>query len=60
MSHHYIDIHNNRELAEWLKQWTCDLEAVYCWRFESYSGQDFFCNVHLFRFPRSWTGSVQA
>ena len=24
--------------------------------FESYRGQIFFCNGHLFRVPRSWTG----
>ena len=30
-----------------------------CWWFESYRGQDFFCNVNLFRVPRSWTDSVQ-
>ena len=35
------------------------MEAVRCWLLESYRGQDFFLNVHLFRVPRSWTGSVQ-
>ena len=38
--------------------WTCNLEAVRCWWFETYRVQD-FCNVHLFHGSRSWTGSGQ-
>ena len=45
-------------MVEWLERWTWNLEALRCWWFKSYHGQD-FCNVHLFRVPRSWTGSVQ-
>ena len=36
---------------EWLKRWNCNLEAVWCWWFESYRGQDisvmFTCSVFL-------------
>ena len=56
---HLIPSHIKRVLVEWWKRWTYNLEALRCWWFESYRGQDFSCNVHLFRVPRSWTGSVQ-
>ena len=26
---------------------------------ESYSAHEYFCKVHMFRVPRSWTGSVE-
>ena len=50
---HLIHSHIKRLVAEWWERWTCNLEAVRCHWFESYRGQDFFCNVHLFRLPRS-------
>ena len=66
-----IDIHNDTykiefnfftrnvgELTEWWSRSTCNLKAVQSWGFESCRGQD-ICNVHLFRVPLSWTGSVQ-
>ena len=56
---HLIHSHIKRLFAEWLERWTCNVEAMRCFWLESYRGQDFFCNVHLFRFPRKWTGSVQ-
>ena len=49
---------NNRDVVLRLRRWTCNLEALPRWGFESYRGQD-FCNVHLFRVLCSWTGSVQ-
>ena len=53
-----IPSHIKRVVAKWLWRWTCNLEAVRCCWFESYRGQH-FCNVHLFRVPRTWTCSVQ-
>ena len=54
---HVIPSHVKWVVAEWIWRWTCNLEAARCWWFKSYRWQDFF--VHLFRVPRSWTGSVQ-
>ena len=45
-------------MADWSWQWSCNLEGVQCLWFESYRWH-FFCNVHLFRVPHSWTGNVQ-
>ena len=56
---HLIPSHIKRVVAEWLSRWTCNLEAVRCWWFESYRGQGIFGYVHLFHVPPSWTGSVQ-
>ena len=48
---HLIPSHTKRVVAEWWEQWTWNLEAVRCWWFESYRGQDFFvmftCSVFL-------------
>ena len=52
-------VHNNRIVAERLRWWTYKLVSL------PYEGSNptikkirFFCNVHLFRVPRSWTGSA--
>ena len=52
-------VHTKQVGADWLWRWICKSEAVPCWWFESYCGKDLFCNVHLFRVSRSWTGGVQ-
>ena len=35
---HLIPSHIQRVVAEWLWWWTCNLEALWCWWFESYHG----------------------
>ena len=55
---HLIPSHIKRVVAECWEPWTCSLEA-------GVDGSNptmdtiFFCNIHLFRVPRSCTGSVQ-
>ena len=48
---HLIPSHIMRLMAKWWEQWTWKLEAVRCWWFKSYRGQDFFvmltCSVFL-------------
>ena len=48
---HFIPSHIKRLVAEWWERWTWNLEAVRCWWFKSYRGQDFFvmftCSVFL-------------
>ena len=54
---HLIPSHTKQVVDEWWEWWTCNLEAVR-------GGSNptvgkIFCNVHLFRVPRSCAGSVQ-
>ena len=48
-----------RLVAEWWERWTCNLEAVRGVAGSNPTADKIFCNVRLFRVPRSWTGSVQ-
>ena len=51
-------IHNNGELVERLRLWTCKLVSLPC-EGSNLTLNNIFCNFHLFRVPRSWAGSVQ-
>ena len=56
---HLIYSHIKRFVAEWWERWTRNLEAVRCVAGSNHTVDKIFCNVRLFRVPRSWTGSVQ-
>ena len=53
-----LDFINNRQLAELLRRWTCKPVSLPC-EGSNPTMNTIFCNVHLFRVPRSCTGTVQ-
>ena len=55
---HLIPSHIKRVVAEWWERWTYNLEAGVDGSNPTVD-KSFICNDHLFRVPRSWTGSVQ-
>ena len=58
---HLIPCHNKSAVVEWWERWTWNLEAVrgVAGSNPTVDDRGIFCNVRLFRVPRSWTGSVQ-
>ena len=52
-------IHNILEFAERLRRWTYKLVSLLCECSNPTMNKNFFCNDHLFRVPRRWTGSAQ-
>ena len=68
IDHILVDIHINTYgfnsftrkvgVAEWWRRSTCNLEAMPCGD-SNPTVDKIICNVHLFRVPLSWTGSVQ-